>query len=1175
MADSIDLSIIRVYSRKDKVIGTAFMVDDHRILTCAHVVQDALGVVDKYKTDIPSDTIKVDFPLSKQKQPCTSQVIVWDIDKDIAVLEFTSGLPGDVIAAKLLTYDKTQEVKFRSFGFPRNFDSGVWTTGVIKGANADGWLQLEDVKAQGYQIEPGFSGGPIWDDDNHSVVGMIVAADTDQQKKAAFGISVEDLRIMLKKSGGGAVAENPYRGLEPFESAHAQYFFGRARTINALVDKVLQRNFVAVVGPSGSGKSSLIRAGLLPQLKNASCITDIVITPTKNPIDRLILSLLDRQGISNIGDKLIEAKKIADLLQQDPATTIRRLFMQVQGKGQAKLLVVIDQFEELFTQVTDEKVRRSFIDTLITISTENLAKVVIAIRADFYGNLLVDPTLGPIVNESQHNVLPLTRDELREVIEQPALVLGRRFDPGLVEIILQETIGQPGYLPLLEFALTQLWDRQTDSGMLALHAYDEIGRAAGAMAKAAEQVVSKYEQLNKTDLVRQVFVRLVQPGLNAPDTRRRATKDEFSQQESEEIWNVVKDLADARLVVTNFDVTTQDETVEVSHEALIQGWVRLGEWVEGDREFLTWRQTQLDPEIQKWEIAHRDSGALLHGEALVIAKRWLPERTKDISDEESEYIFHSILYDGKELEKWISLFSLFEKTVTILETYFNSSEEEQRIIAVKALQWVSTQHPSDELRIYRYLETFILNDPSQIIQKAAVSILCERGHFSTLVENLHKELSPEDRSRIISALAYARNLPKFGKDVDGSLGQYQKYRKDVRRISFLQVFQTYSNQFAVLFVIVYLSGQLSQVVLSPLIGLLLTFFSRFIQFPHFGGSDLLVTFNEIGRIDIGLIDMNALAAVFLYFYIRKIVINEEVWSRKTSLQVAAIAFVIVNIVYLGTTLIQMLSNFSTVFLGNFVALLAGLICQFHISTLLLQLKQPRMVMLIIRRSFASLSLAFLFSLSTYVLAYFLVLLQGDPASFASGPLSIRDVVQWLVLVVWQYVERLPTFITLATSLIGLYIGFRIVFPDPETKPEQLLEVVFGKDNMELIRVRFSKGLRFFASIILPVLLILIVVAANFESISTMAAPYWCSWTTSSKESIGIVLQPTILHSVPDSSFIAGEILKKNTCVNALGRFEEDGSLIFVNSFGSRGWVKDSDVLWFKELHIPEVDAYGY
>ncbi len=1157
MAENIDLSIIRVYSSNNQVVGTAFMVNDRRILTCTHVVQDALGIDDKQKTDFPSDMIKVDFPLSKQKIPCSAQVIFWDIAKDIAVLKFIGSIPNEAAPAKLQLFENIQETKFRTFGFPNNYDAGVWATGVVRGKNADGWLQLEDVKAQGYKIEPGFSGAPVWDDDRQRVIGMIVAADTDGQIKAAYGIPADALITMLKMSSSLSLSENPYRGLEPFEAAHTQYFFGRTRMIQALAEKVSKQDFVAVVGPSGSGKSSLIRAGLLPRLKTETPYSDVVITPTKNPIDRLILSLLDWQNVYSLSDKLVEAKKISDLLQQDTAT-LQRFFIQIlKDKGQTKLLLVIDQFEELFTLVADEKNRRLFIDTLIEISEAHFAKVVIAIRADFYGNLLADPNLGPLVNESQHNVLPLSKDELKEVIEQPAIMLGGRFQPGLVEIILQETMGQPGYLPLLEFALTQLWDDQTESGMLTIESYNEIGRVAGAMAKAAEQVVKKYQQTNKTDLIRQVFVRLVQPGLNAPDTRRRATKDEFSHQESEEIWDVVKDLADARLVVTNYDTATQDETVEVSHEALIQGWSRLGEWVEGDREFLTWRQSQLDPEIRKWEFSHRDSGSLLHGESLYIAKKWLRDRINDLSDEEKEFIFHSILFSNDDYKETFPLFKPFDKAIAFIEKYLNSSDERLQVNAIKAMEWINcSEEAGNEQLVFDKLRGLALGEYSQGIQKEAISVLSRIDKINLLAGELSKKQSEGTLKNLVFAFGYARNISLSGIKIDLLLAkkEFSKIRRKIQTESIAQLISAYRTDLAIPLLLAFALSQVVITIGQPLASLLTALVSSFSNFSD----ESIHTYIDFNI----LIDNFSLALTLIFYqflFIRTKIIDNKSIRFKSKILIAVFAFLLSSLLAIvgaitravpqwlsGSHFLYALNNAFNVE-AKYNDLIMVTLVLTNNSANLIALTVLSMVMHLEINMKRLLPLTFKWALlSTGLSALFIVILYlfdvgPHPTWLFSKPMwwfdtLLQTSLNGILLILPYWFVNI--FIVWA-CLIGFYLGLKVSF----------LPRIMSDENVNSpIRIDFKRGV-----IYLLIVSILLYTMSQYKSI--LAIP--CSIL---KSGSAVVTNTTGLYDDGDSRI---KVLPIGTCVFVKGKGEY-GSELYVSANTSWGWVTIFDLYWFNE-----------
>jgi hypothetical protein len=266
------------------------------------------------------------------------------------------------------------------------------------------------------------------------------------------------------------------------------------------------------------------------------------------------------------------------------------------------------------------------------------------LRADFYDRVLRDRFLGAAVGTGQFNVLPLSHAELHEAIAAPATVVGRRFEPGLVERIASDVEGEPGNLPLLQFALTQLWERQTPQGVLTHAAYEDLGGVEQALATYAEQVYARLNADEQTQ-AQHILLQLVQPGEGRTDTRRIASQSELGTA----VWPLVVKLADQRLLVTNAPVDTDDPTgdgsditIEVTHEALIRGWGRLREWMHEARRFRVW-QERLRFALRQWEQNERDTGALLRGVPLAEAESWLAERRAEVTEDEQTYIETSVL----------------------------------------------------------------------------------------------------------------------------------------------------------------------------------------------------------------------------------------------------------------------------------------------------------------------------------------------------------------------------------------------------------------------------------------------------------------------------------------------------------------------------------------------------
>lgn len=427
----------------------------------------------------------------------------------------------------------------------------------------------------------------------------------------------------------------PYRGLFAFQEEDAAFFYGREEFTDQLTDRVETQSLVAVVGASGSGKSSVVAAGLVSRLRQAAALRQsrnrawmlTEMRPGSRPFEALANALLPEEAPDRVArlQTLTEALRTGAVSMASAATDL----LSTQPDAH-RLLLAIDQFEELFTLCPDPDVRRAFIDVLLGAVSETASlRVVVTLRADFLGQAFSHRPLADALQNASLFLGPMTRAELRRAIMEPARKQGVKFQSGLVERILSDVGEEPGNLPLLEFALTALWERQTNRQLTHI-AYEEIGRVVGALARYAEEA---YTQLPEADqaMARQVFVQMVRPGDSTEDTRRQATRAELA-----EAWPLVQRLANARLLVTNRDPSGH-ETAEIVHEALIRNWGRLREWMRANRNFRAW-QERLRGMVQQWEAAARDEGALLRGALLVGAEGWLTEREAEIGQTEREFI---------------------------------------------------------------------------------------------------------------------------------------------------------------------------------------------------------------------------------------------------------------------------------------------------------------------------------------------------------------------------------------------------------------------------------------------------------------------------------------------------------------------------------------------------------
>ncbi len=435
----------------------------------------------------------------------------------------------------------------------------------------------------------------------------------------------------------------PFRGLANFREQDAAFFFGREEFTERLLKIISQKaNTIVIVGSSGSGKSSVVFAGLLPQIHKNEKWKIVGLRPREQPFISLasaIVPILDPTLTE--ANRLIEIQRLAQgLLEKD--ISLYNIILRILEKQPAtnRLLLVIDQFEELYTLCSNHEHHRMFLDELfnaIDLAANRRPSplvLLLTLRADFMGQALNHRPFADALQDGSLILGPMNRAELQAAIEKPAKMQGAAIETGLVARILDDLGEEPGQLPLLEFALTLLWDR-LDHGWMTHDAYEEIGRVDGALARYANEV---YEQLDEKDQVstQKVFVQLVQPGDGTEDTRRVAKQTDLEA----DTWPLISFLADKRLVVTGSSVEGI-ETVEVVHEALIQRWERLREWIEADRAFRTW-QERLRASLRGWEVSNRDEGALLRGAPLVEAEDWKTTREDDLADPEKVYIQKSI-----------------------------------------------------------------------------------------------------------------------------------------------------------------------------------------------------------------------------------------------------------------------------------------------------------------------------------------------------------------------------------------------------------------------------------------------------------------------------------------------------------------------------------------------------
>ena len=431
---------------------------------------------------------------------------------------------------------------------------------------------------------------------------------------------------------------NPYKGLRSFDEADAGDFFGREDLLKEILSQLSSdqrwHNFLAIVGPSGSGKSSVVHAGLLPALRagklpNAQQSYILSMTPGTRPLQQLRTALLSiavdpmdtlsgklRSSVNGLTDAIDEVLQI----KQD-------------------VFLVIDQFEEVFTLVEDEAERRHFLDLLYAGVTHPASRlrVVITLRADFYDKPLLYENFGALVQARTQVVLPLNSRELEQAIVGPAIRIGLEYDTDLLDAVIADVRQEPGALPLLQYALTEVFEHRTDN-RLTLAGYQDSGRILGALARRAEDVYTSLPP-DQQAIAAQIFLRLVAPGEGTEDTRRRARFSELTALKipRAKLQAVLDAFEKYRLLTFDRDSETREPTIEVAHEALIRGWARLRGWFDQNRSDIR-LQRLLAASADDWRAAARDKSYLLSGTRLAQFEEWAKTSKLALSTAEQEYL---------------------------------------------------------------------------------------------------------------------------------------------------------------------------------------------------------------------------------------------------------------------------------------------------------------------------------------------------------------------------------------------------------------------------------------------------------------------------------------------------------------------------------------------------------
>ncbi|HEX8941287.1 MAG TPA: extracellular solute-binding protein [Candidatus Limnocylindrales bacterium] len=450
-------------------------------------------------------------------------------------------------------------------------------------------------------------------------------------------------------AGTAPPARNPYKGLRAFGEPDSADFFGRealtAQLVERLADVARRGRLLTVVGPSGSGKSSVVRAGLVPALRRGALPGSdgwriAAMFPGARPFAELAAAL------RSVADGPLRA--LDDLGR---GADVRRAVEAVLGPHDGRLLLVIDQLEELFALVRDEAERDRFLDSLAAALSAPGSRLlaVVTVRADFLDPLLLWPGLGELVRTGLEAVTPLSRAELELAIARPAQGAGLELEPGLTAEVIADVATRPAALPLLQYALTELFER-SDGRRLTRSGYAAIGGVIGALGRRAEETYAALGA-EAREVVRQALLRLVATGDGGAPTGRRVRLAELRSGLGDEarLDEVLHELGRSRLLSFDRDGATGEPTVEIAHEALLAGWPRLAGWIEKERGDI-WTRRRLDDATAEWERADRDPSYLVTGGRLELFDGWARSTDLGLSGSERAFLDESRAERGRQAQ---------------------------------------------------------------------------------------------------------------------------------------------------------------------------------------------------------------------------------------------------------------------------------------------------------------------------------------------------------------------------------------------------------------------------------------------------------------------------------------------------------------------------------------------
>ncbi|WP_069470017.1 NACHT and WD repeat domain-containing protein [Candidatus Marithrix sp. Canyon 246] len=561
------------------------------------------------------------------------------------------------------------------------------------------------------------------------------------------------------------IKDNPYRGLSAFREQDAANFFGREKEVEELLVAVEKNNFVSLVAASGCGKTSLINAGLIPRLRQNDSLIIVQCSPQHNPFNELIYALVDQLNHNEAEEKLEEYNSFVTGIQNG-SLKLSHLIQRVITPNK-RLLLIIDHFEQLYYLNSDQKLQHRFIDSLLDIDKTTIpVTLLISIRTDFLKKALEYGRLSLLFDSNPSKILTSIAEyeQLRQVIETPAHKLGVKFTSELTDRLIKEIKENKLRLSQIEFALTMLWNQQSDH-LLTQANYEVMNCIDKCLSKNANNIYDGFETLREQKKVRRLFIQLIIPGIATEDSCEILTRDQVSDDDWEQ---VVKPLADANLLVIEDKESIGQATVTLVHDNLIYNWEVLKQWVDEERQFYLWRDN-LAQAIESWHKSRKKDIGLLRGAQLAAAEEYLKREGDRLTSSERVFIKKGLnvraqaelkIKDAKLRNAKNGMAFLFVLLIIILGLWYGSYQKASKIVAEK-------QKFTEEIKDLRSRlaeaaqqeqEAEELREHAQAIQLSSQAVLIAKSQTVTKEELQRAVLLAVQAQRIFDTSETQQNL---------------------------------------------------------------------------------------------------------------------------------------------------------------------------------------------------------------------------------------------------------------------------------------------------------------------------------------------------------------------------------------------------------------------------------